>query len=795
MLSATVRKSLTDLSRRRARTAFTAATLAFAVASLSLLSISTLIDDTMQDEVRASRLADVVLSMPPVTLSADQVESLTDVPNVREVQPRSSVDVRVLVGERRAPGRVIGVADIAHQRVDVVDFEPGALPGPGELAVEAQDANVGVYDGSAGDTVTVLSSGVTGAAGSRDFVVSGGARSLPDGEAVQDGSLIVLYATPATVAELSGEAGYDQLSILLEDNSPAAVDATVTALRRELAGVPGFTGFRDLPQVRAPGEWPGKADTENFSKLLSVITVLAMLSALVLVSTTMSTLVAEQTREIGVMRAVGARRRQIATVYLTTALLLGAIGAVAGVVLGTVLANVAADYFGSTFWAVDVAPGIDPGVLVLSLLVGLLAPPLAVLPAIRRAARTDLREALESTGSVTVASGTIERTLRRVTVLPRTAQIGLRSIALRKRRSLATVLIIAMAVGNLLAIMALQSAVTETTTTEWGDHLEDVRIWTGSGRPFDQRAEQVIRETPGVDLAQPALTNEVRLDGNEAYVWGVPQDPLLRYRLSQGRWFSKDEEQAREPVAVIERNVAQAAGVRVGQQVDLATAAGPVRLRIVGMADNQQEDGTVLFVPLTTMRELLDQPTGAGSYWIRTTSSDHATVDRTTTLLEDRLAAIGFDIGNEITYVATRDQVAANRTVTTSIAVLGFLVVAISMVGLASAITTTVLERTREIGVLRCLGARARDVRRIFASEGIVLALLGWLVGIPLGALLTRMLVWLLKEIVNIEVPMRFPLANVPLALAGTIVIALLVLALPVRRAVRFRPDEALRHA
>src|SRR5690349_18995462 len=101
MLSATVRKSLTDLSRRRARAAFTAATLAFAVASLSFLSISTLIDDTMQDAVRASRMADVSLSMAPVPLTTTQLASLADVPNVRAVQPRSSVDVRVLVGERR----------------------------------------------------------------------------------------------------------------------------------------------------------------------------------------------------------------------------------------------------------------------------------------------------------------------------------------------------------------------------------------------------------------------------------------------------------------------------------------------------------------------------------------------------------------------------------------------------------------------------------------------------------------------------------------------------------------------
>jgi putative ABC transport system permease protein len=795
MLAATARKSVTDLSRRRARTAFTVATLMLAVASLSLLSISTLIDDTMQDEVRASRLADLTLSMRTVPLTDAQVDSLRDVPNVVAVQPRSSVDVRVLVGERRAPARVIGVADLDRQRVDVVGFDPGASPGPGELAVEAQDANVGVYDGRAGDVVTVMSSGQAGAAGTRELSVSGGARSLPDGELVQDENLIVFYATPATVAQLSGEEGYDQLSVLLQDTSPGAVADTVEALRRELADVPGFHGLGDLPQVRAPDDWPGKADTENFSKLLSVITVLAVLSALVLVSNTMSTLVAEQTREIGIMRAVGARRRQVTVVLLTTALHLGLLGAVGGVVLGTLLANAAARFFGSTFWAVDVAPGIDVPVLVLSLVVGILAPPLAALPAIRRAARTDLREALQSTGSVTVATGVTDQALRRVTFLPRTLQIGLRSIARRKRRSLATVLIIALAVGNLLAVMAIQGAVTETTRTEWADHLEDVRIWTGGSEPFDRRAERVIRATPGVELAQPALTNEVRLDDREAFVWGVPHDPLLRYRISQGRWFRADEARSRQPVAVIERNLADVAGVRVGQQVSVATAAGPVRLRIVGMADNQQEDGTVLFVPLATMRGLLDLPTGAGAYWIRTTSSNHTTVDRTTALLEDRLAAIGYDIGNEIVYVATRDEVAANRVVTTSIAVLGFLVVAISMVGLASAITTNVLERTREIGVLRCIGARARDVRRIFATEGVVLALLGWLVGIPLGALLDRMLVWLLERIVNIEVPVRFPLANVPVALAGTLALALLVLILPVRRAVRFRPGEALRYA
>ena len=130
-----------------------------------------------------------------------------------------------------------------------------------------------------------------------------------------------------------------------------------------------------------------------------------------------------------------------------------------------------------------------------------------------------------------------------------------------------------------------------------------------------------------------------------------------------------------------------------------------------------------------------------------------------------------------------------------AVAVLGFVIVAMSMVGLANAITTNVLERTREIGILRSIGARARDVRRIFTTEGIALGIGGWLLGIPLGYLLTRLLVWLIWEIVEVRIPVVFPPVSILIALVGTIVLALLVLFLPVRRAVRFRPGDAIRYA
>ena len=88
--------------------------------------------------------------------------------------------------------------------------------------------------------------------------------------------------------------------------------------------------------MRPAGEWPGKEAFDQFGKLFYVITVLALLSALVLIANTMTTLVAEQTSEIGIMKAIGGRRRQIARVFVRTALMLGALGTAVGVLLGVI---------------------------------------------------------------------------------------------------------------------------------------------------------------------------------------------------------------------------------------------------------------------------------------------------------------------------------------------------------------------------------------------------------------------------------------------------------------------------
>ena len=85
-----------------------------------------------------------------------------------------------------------------------------------------------------------------------------------------------LHDARARSPTLSGTPGFTSLSFRLHDTSRAAADATTAAVARYLRAHTAFTGFTDLPAVRAPGDWPGKDGFEKFSQLLYVLTALAL---------------------------------------------------------------------------------------------------------------------------------------------------------------------------------------------------------------------------------------------------------------------------------------------------------------------------------------------------------------------------------------------------------------------------------------------------------------------------------------------------------------------------------------
>jgi len=143
MVTSLLRKSITDLSRRRSRTFFTVATLALAVASIGLFATPALMNRAMSAEVAADRLPDLTISTRPLVVNPAQLSALAAVPNVRAVEPRSFFGGRVYVVARRAFAQVLGIPDFTSQRVDVVHVASGAAPQTGAVLTDVQNAKQG----------------------------------------------------------------------------------------------------------------------------------------------------------------------------------------------------------------------------------------------------------------------------------------------------------------------------------------------------------------------------------------------------------------------------------------------------------------------------------------------------------------------------------------------------------------------------------------------------------------------------------------------------------------------------
>jgi ABC-type antimicrobial peptide transport system permease subunit len=865
-ITAMARKSVTDLTRRKARALFTILTLAIAVASVGIFAVPALLQQAMDREIASTRLADLTVSMDPLMMSGAQLRAVARLPNVAAVQPKSVFSTRIYVGARRQKAVIIAVPDYARQNTDVITVKSGSRPTGGTALTDTQNSSKSKFSGGAGARVRVIA----GNGRIQTLRVTGRAQNLGGGQVVAEGGFAVFYTTPRTLAKLTGTPGYTTLALRLRDSSRGAAERTAVAVGRELRSVKGFTGFADYPEIRTPGDYPGKQMFGQVSSIMSVVTLLALLSALVLLSNTMTTLIGEQTSEIAAMKAIGATRRHIRRIYRRTALLLGALGAVVGAGLGIVVANAVVGFFGSRFYGISAGFHVDGALLAASLAVGVVAPPLAAVPAIRRASRLPLAEALNATGSAvggqgvldrglrhirflprtaqiglrgavrrkrrTVATavqvglavgvvapplaavpairrasrlplaealnatgsavggqGILDRGLRHIRFLPRTAQIGLRGAVRRKRRTVATAVQVGLAVGVVLGALSLGQVVANMTTSFFDSVRYDVWAQTYAGKPFNATAQRTIAAVPGVREAQPLLTNNARVADTTAQLFGLPERPMYAPKIVAGTWYSDAQARGGARVAVIGRALADKAHVAVGGSIRAKTAAGPVSVRVVGITASSG-NGWMVLMPLRGLQSALRSPAEVNNYWISTTSRDHATIDRITTRIEDRLAAGGNASTTMERYVQKRDVIAANGALTTSVTVLGLLIVAISLVGLVNAITMGVIERTREIGMLRCVGARARDVRRIFTVEGLTVAALGWLIGVPLGWVIGHGLVSLTASLVKVDLFFVFPVANIAITLVGTVVLALLVLLAPVRRAIRLKPGEALRY-
>jgi putative ABC transport system permease protein len=785
------RKARADLRRRPVRTVLTIATLGLAIASAGTLAVPRLMDQTMQREVREARLHDVAVTLhDDGELSPTQLDHLAHLPNVVAFEARVVYSTQATIGERRSQVTVWGL-DPAARQVDALQLAAGTLPGSAEILADAGNGSVADFPASVGDRVTL-----------RDhdghptpLVVSGTVHSLATSPSFGTNDAAVFYASADVVRGLSGQRGMISLAFRLADNRPDAQARTVAAVHDYLQAQTGTEPFVDLPDTRSIGDWPGRSTFGNVISLFNIITVLAVLCALFLIANTMNTLVTEQAGEIAVLKTLGGRRRQITRTYLHTAGLLGASGAILGATLGIGVAYLLTRFFAATIFDVDADFAVSLPVVVISLAAGPALAMAACLPALRRERRRPIAETLADRDVSSYGDSRLERLVARTHLLSAPARMGIRNALRQKRRSAATIAQVAVAIALAVALFAVARSVTVAVDGVYESLGYDIELTADAGAAaFDANARALASDTPGVSRVEPVLENRVQYGGTNYAAYGLERDTLYRYGLREGRWFTVADDSASPPAIVLGPAVARTADAHIGQIMTIGIARGPTKVRVVGIDTGQLNNGGVVYFPLAVLQQLTGQPGITNTLWLTTTDRSPATVDRTAADVHDRLAAAGYAVDTQKLYVEQADNRAANDTLLTVLQIMGLLVVAISLIGLVSTLTMAVIERTREIGILRCLGAKAGHIRRAFRAEGILLVTIGWMIGVPVGWLLSRGLVVLIRDTIGIELTHAFPAISPPSALLATIVITVIVVRPTLRRATRIQPGTALRY-
>jgi putative ABC transport system permease protein len=241
--------------------------------------------------------------------------------------------------------------------------------------------------------------------------------------------------------------------------------------------------------------------------------------------------------------------------------------------------------------------------------------------------------------------------------------------------------------------------------------------------------------------------------------------------------------------AVLGKGYSEDIGVGVGDRLELKGASATRRVPVVGLLDTFEASGNEVMVSLATMKRVYgiatDSQIAVNARSPSQRKSLGAAVDRL--LVRDYPGAEA--VSNAQVKHDYEQQI--NQQFAFFNAIIGIAVI-VGLLGIVNTLSMSVIERTREIGVLRALGGSRWRVRRTMLDESVLISLAGCLTGIAAGLLVG--VVWILsvRESALVGLDLRIPTGTlVAIAILG-VVIGTLAAILPARRAARLDPLQAL---
>jgi putative ABC transport system permease protein len=563
------------------------------------------------------------------------------------------------------------------------------------------------------------------------------------------------YITFDTLEWLTGVRKPDTLYLTVADNK--LDKAHITRVAEQVRNKIEASGRNVSIQVPEPAKHPLQ---DIFSALLLLLNLLGFASLFLsgfLVVNTVSALLAQQIRQIGIMKAIGARRRQIVALYLVTVLLYGVFALAIAIPSAAFVAGQLSLYLAG-FVNVDFPDfSIPTGVLILEIAIGLLLPLIAALFPIWSGTRVTVREAISDYG---IASGKLRTAKSRIpkfaipnlqfAFLSRPTRLSLRNTFRRKSRLVLTLMTLILGGMIFIAVLSVHASMNQTLEDVFKSWQFDILL------PFERAyrtdvIEEIAKQMPGVTKVESWGYNSARRlrpDDSESEsltLFAPPaQTAMVQPEIIEGRWLVPGDENA---LVVSTDTVRAEKDLKLGDELTLKISSRKTTWRIVGVIRVVGFRGGigVAYANYPYYARVIGQVGRAGSVQLVTEKHDTASQLKLKKALEDRYLQAGLRASSGgITSGQIRDNNEMFFNIITALLMaMAFLMAIVGGLGLMGTMSLNVLERTREIGVMRAVGASNGAVRGIILTEGITIGLLSAVIAIvfsfPLGQALSAL--------------------------------------------------------
>ncbi|MDH3675475.1 MAG: ABC transporter permease [Anaerolineae bacterium] len=610
------------------------------------------------------------------------------------------------------------------------------------------------------------------------------------------------YTTQERFGHLTGQPNYDTFYARLPSYNEETALALADDLQAHLEKQEYDVGSALLEDFRTtdPTIHPYQDGMNGFFFLLTTMSTLALILGLFLVFNTVTAMITQQVKQIGVMKAVGATFGQVVWVFFQQVFIYGILALLLAIPLGVAGAQGIRVFF---VGVLNMNPGpieLVPEVMAVQAAVALFSPLVVAILPILSGTRITVREAISSYG-LGVTASLLDRLIANFQAMPRSIALTLGNTFRNKGRVFFTQVTL---VGSGLIFMMVMSTQASLVYT-FNDALFSIFDANVLLRLEDN--ERIVRmetlayshpDVTGVELwasgngkMRPAGQSQSN-DDRSANLRGIPL-PTQTYNpdIRAGRWLEPGDTYA----VVLHQKLAAEVGVGVGDWVTIdILQKGKTQWQVVGLSFSPINE-TATDAPRETLLKELGEVGLARWLRIKTVQADADSEARIANELRTLFEAKGYPFQPDSVDTVHRVSESAMAGMYIVIGMLAGMAVIIAIVGgiaLSGALSINVLERRREIGVMRAIGGASSQILWVFLGEGLLLAWLSWLIAWPLSIPLGRLMTTGLQDLLETELTYQYSLTGTVYWFGIVTILALAASFFPARGATKVSVQQSL---